>query len=170
MDALLEARVRVAIGSGGNASRLGFDPFAEARLLLRFLEGKIEAPATYALDALSPNGAMGLGIPGGMIEAGKTADLVLLDLEADPSETYEQSARRVVELGGPNLVRTVWVAGRVVASDGRPRLSEPPDTSDEELLRTRGLAGVKTEQERRQFGTAMGNATRVLWRSRGWRL
>jgi 5-methylthioadenosine/S-adenosylhomocysteine deaminase len=170
MDALLEARVRIAIGSGGNASRLGFDPFAEARLLLRFLEGKIEAPATYALDAIGPNGAMGLGIAGGMIEAGRPADLVLLDLDADPTDNYEQTALRVIENGGPHIVRTVWVAGRVVASDGRPRLAEPPSESEEDALRERMLPRVMAEADRRPVRRAIGTATRALWRAKGWRL
>lgn len=170
IDAMLEARVRVAIGSGGNASRLGFDPFAEARLLLRFLEGKIEGPATYALDAIGPNGALGLGMPGGMIEAGKAADLLLLDLEADPSETYEQTARRVIEKGGAAAVRTVWVGGNVVASDGKPRLAAPPDAQEEDELRHALLSHVRAEEDRRQFSRAIGSATRALWRARGWRL
>jgi 5-methylthioadenosine/S-adenosylhomocysteine deaminase len=170
IDLLLDARVRVAIGSGGNASRLGFDPFAEARLLLRFLEGKIEAPATYALDAIGPNGALGLGMAGGMIEAGKAADLVLLDMEADPQQTYEQTARRVIDQGGPSVVRAVWVAGNVVASDGKPRLADAPAEEEEDQVRAMLLAQVKAEEDRRQVRRAIGSATRALWRARGWRI
>ena len=103
-------------------------------------------------------------LAGGMIEAGRPADLVLLDLDADPTDNYEQTALRVIENGGPHIVRTVWVAGRVVASDGRPRLAEPPSESEEDALRERMLPRVMAEADRRPVRRASPAASR----SRAW--
>jgi hypothetical protein len=76
----------------------------------------------------------------------------------------------VIEKGGPSVVRTVWVGGNVVASDGTPRLTRPPAIEDENEVRALLLPHVKAEEERRQFSRALGTTTRALWRARGWRI
>lgn len=169
LDLLFEAGVRLALGSDVNATRIGFDLFAEARLLLRFLDGKVEDPASRVLEMMAPAGARALGLSGGTIEVGQDADLVMVDVEAEPHEPHETVARRLLEEAGPGAIRNVWVAGQVVAADGRPVSAEAPTSEEEAGMRKAAAKHVLDEEDRATMARAIRFLTRRRWRARGWR-
>lgn len=169
LETLLEAGVPLALGSDVNATRIGFDLFAEARLLLRFLDGRVDDPASRLLEMMAPAGARALGLPGGSIEVGGEADLVMLDVEA-PQGGHEEVARRIVDQAGPSTVRTVWVGGQIVASEGRSVLSPAPEQEEETGLRRASVERVVEAEARSTLGRAIGAVTRGFWRARGWRI
>jgi cytosine/adenosine deaminase-related metal-dependent hydrolase len=170
IDLLMERGVRLALSSASNATRLGHDLFAEARLVMRFLEGKLDQAGSAVLEMVSPNGARALGFDGGTIEVGKPADFVLLDVDADAHEAYETTCRRIIDKAGPSAVRTVWVGGQVVCADGKPSLASPPNHEEEASVRSAVVPIVEREVARPTMARAFRFATRSLWRSRGWRI
>ncbi len=143
---LVEAGVNVALGVDGGASRTGFDPFRELRLLLPALEGRIEAPASTALEIATRNGGRALGLKVGTLEVGQRADLVAVDADYLESDSHEAIAELVVRTARPETLRTVWVEGRAVASAGRVVLEAPPSAAREDEVRRRlaeGAAGTR---------------------------
>lgn len=140
LEAFVEAGVNLALGSDGGASRIAFDPFRELRLLLRLFRGRVSSPATTALEIATRGGARALGLNAGAVEVGRAADLVAIDVAAQDGEEHEALAVRIIEEGGPERVRTVWVDGQVVAADGRLVSGSLPREVDERALRQRLLA------------------------------
>jgi len=116
---LLERGVSVSLGADGAPCNNRLDMFTEMRtaaLLQKVIHGPAAMPALTALRMATINGARALGLVDqlGSIEAGKQADLALVDLSRlhatpapDPVSTLVYSA----EAGD---VDTVIIAGRVV--------------------------------------------------------
>lgn len=141
-EQLLEAGVNLALGADTGATRLDFDPFRELRLLYAALKDRVSAPASTALEIATRGGARAYMSPSGAVEGGQFADLVALDVDAPDGEEYEALARRIVERGGPERVRTVWVGGEVVAADGRVVLAHAPSQAEENEVRARLRGGA----------------------------
>jgi 5-methylthioadenosine/S-adenosylhomocysteine deaminase len=117
IDLFVEVGLNLALGSDTNATRTGFDPLLEARLLFRMLADRITNPATLALEIATKGGARAFGLPVGAIEVGRRADLVAIDAEVSDDDA-ESLAEAVLERR--DRVRSVWIDGEVVAADGRP--------------------------------------------------
>lgn len=136
---LLEAGVELALGADGGASRTELDPFRDARLLFGLLRGWVEQPASRALEIAAHGGARALGFGSGTLEVGQPADVVLVDVAHVDSDDHEALARRILDHGGPEQVRSVYVGGERVAADGRPENLILPTMEEEDQARARIL-------------------------------
>ncbi|OLC13187.1 MAG: hypothetical protein AUH29_13900 [Candidatus Rokubacteria bacterium 13_1_40CM_69_27] len=123
---LLEAGVNVALGtdnpSANDTSSL-FDSVKFAALLQN-LDGPIPKAGSLARTALrmaTAGGARSIGLENelGAVEAGRRADLVLLDLGPLGWVPLNDPVRQLVYCENGSSVRTVLVNGRVVVDEGR---------------------------------------------------
>ena len=116
--ALLAAGVNVALGTDGAASNNRLDMFQEMRsaaLLAKAVAQDTQAmPAHAALRAATFSGARALGIEriAGSIEAGKSADLVAVDLRGPELAPCYDVVSQLVYAAGRENVSHVWVGGR----------------------------------------------------------
>ncbi len=120
--ALRAAGVTVGLGADGAACNNRLDAFDEARLaslLARAAHGPAALPANEALGMATREGAKALHLEReiGTLEAGKRADIVVLDATRLVGPGGD-AATRVVFGGGSRAVRHVVVDGRVVVRDG----------------------------------------------------
>ena len=133
---MLDRGICVSLGSDGAACNNHLDMFGEMRLaaLLQSIRlGPGALPARQALTMATRNGARALGLEAeiGSIEAGKRADLILIDRDrphlapsADPFSTLVYAAR-------PGDVRMTMVDGEILVRDGiASRLDAAQITSD----------------------------------------
>jgi len=122
--ALLEAGVNVALGTDGAASNNRLDMFQEMRhaaLLAKAVARNAEAmPAHAALRAATLAGAIALGIGAqtGSIAVGKAADITAVRLVGPELAPCFDPVSHLVYAAGREHVSHVWVAGRLVVSDG----------------------------------------------------
>ena len=119
---LVGARITVGLGADGAACNNRLDGFEEARLaslLARTLHGQGTLTAAAALVMATRTGARALHIDSevGTLEAGKRADLIVLDASrlAGPAGDPET---RIVFGGGGRAVRDVFVDGTMLVRDG----------------------------------------------------
>jgi cytosine/adenosine deaminase-related metal-dependent hydrolase len=122
---MLAAGCRVGIGADGAACNDRLDAFTEMRLAALIQKPRLgpEAlPATQVLELATLGGAraMGLETEIGSIEAGKRADLIVLDLggpHTQPEEGGADLVSRIVYSAQAADVRHVVVDGNVVVQD-----------------------------------------------------
>jgi len=118
VEELLAAGVNVALGTDGAASNNNLDMLKEmqlAALLAKGVHGTATAlPAHRALAMATLNGARALGLDHriGSLLAGKSADLVAIDLSAIACEPVYDPASQIVYTASREQVTDVWVAGR----------------------------------------------------------
>lgn len=133
VTAMLQAGIRVALGTDGAASNNRLDMFGEMRLAA--LLAKVASadatsiPAHCALRMATRNGAeaLGLGEITGSIEAGKRADICAIDFSGRDTQPCYDPVSHIVYVADRNLVSHVWVDGearvenqtRVLQSDNR---------------------------------------------------
>lgn len=113
LDALGAARVNLALGTDGPATNFRLD-------LLHEMSVAGLAPHA-ALGAATLGGAAALGIEGitGSIVAGKSADLVAIDLRGPELAPRHDPVAQLVHSAGRQHVTHVWVDGKALLSDGR---------------------------------------------------
>jgi 5-methylthioadenosine/S-adenosylhomocysteine deaminase len=115
---LQRAGVTFGIGTDGCASNNDLDMVGETRtaaLLAKAVADDASAlDAASALRAATLGGAitLGLGDRIGSIEAGKQADLALVDLDGLESQPIHNVISQLVYATGRHQVRDVWIAGR----------------------------------------------------------
>lgn len=121
---MLDAGVRIGLGSDSVASNNRMDILDEARLALLLQNGSLRSPgalaARTALELATIHGAraLGLGDVTGSLEPGKSADLCAFRIDrarATPAE--DPVATLLFALGGERATLVV-VAGRHVVEDG----------------------------------------------------
>jgi len=121
---MLTAGCRVAIGADGAPCNNRLDAFAEMRLAALIQKPRLGPevmPAATLLELATLGGARALGLESeiGSIEAGKCADLVVLDLAAPHAQPEPADLiSRIVYSAQPSDVRHVIVDGRIVVRDG----------------------------------------------------
>jgi 5-methylthioadenosine/S-adenosylhomocysteine deaminase len=121
---LLRAGINVALGTDGAASNNDLDMFSEMRsaaLLAKGVANDASAlPAAKALSMATINGARALGLQHetGSLEAGKSADLVAVDLKRINTQPVYHPISQLVYAAGREQVTHVWVAGRPVVKNG----------------------------------------------------
>ena len=142
--ALRDAGITVGIGADGAACNNRLDGFDELRLAA-LLAAALHGPGTLtAWDVLAMGTrdgarAMRLGDSIGTIEAGKKADLIVLDPErlAGPGG---DPATRIVYGGGSRAVRDVVVDGRVLVRRFVPATLDPAEVRARAAEALPGLA------------------------------
>lgn len=121
---LLQAGVNVALGTDGAASNNRLDMFQEMRhaaLLAKAVGRDAEAmPAHAALRAATLAGAIALGIGAetGSITVGKAADFTAVRLSGPELAPCFDPVSQLVYAAGREHVSHVWVAGRLLVSEG----------------------------------------------------
>ena len=128
--------VRVAIGTDGAASNNTLDMFREMRLaalLPKVSTGSASAPpARDAVKMATRDGALAMGFPdSGILEAGRAADLVLLDGDALHLNAKDIPTAIVYSACSAD-VRLTMVGGRILYRDGEYT------TIDSERVRAEG--------------------------------
>lgn len=127
---LLSNGVRVALGADGPPCNNRLSIFHEMALVAT-IHGLRHGPTTIsawtALEMATRNGAAALGLESeiGTLEPGKTADLVVVDLEEWSGLPGGDPASRIVFGGGPQMVRHTVVGGRTVVEDHRLVATDP---------------------------------------------
>jgi cytosine/adenosine deaminase-related metal-dependent hydrolase len=118
---MLRRTITVSLGADGAPCNNSLDMFREMRhaaLIQKAAHGPTVMRAQEVLELATLGGAAALGLSRsiGSIEAGKEADLLLLDLGCAgmpcAAETAEQIASAIVYSGSPDAVDSVMVAGR----------------------------------------------------------
>ena len=131
---LLAAGVAVGLGTDGPASSNDLDMFAAVRLAALLHKGAGpsathgEAAGAEALPAAQvlrmatagAAAAVGLGADVGVLEVGRRADLVAVDLDQPHTQPVFDPVSTLVYAAGRADVRHVWVDGRPVVRDGEP--------------------------------------------------
>ncbi len=121
---LLAAGIPVGLGTDGPASNNNLDMFEEmdtaAKLHKLVREDPTAMPATTVFHMATIGGAQALGIDDrvGSLEAGKLADIVLIDVRApELTPLYDVYSHLVYAIKGGH-VATVVVGGKLVVRDG----------------------------------------------------
>ncbi len=115
---LAQAGVNLCLGTDGAASNNDLDMFSEmhsAALLAKAVAGNASAlPAEAVLRMATINGARALGLEQeiGSLEAGKSADIIAVDLGTLESQPVYHPVSQLVYTAGREQVTDVWVAGR----------------------------------------------------------
>src|SRR4051794_33908176 len=126
LRAMLDAGIRVGLGTDGPASNDALDLLADARLAAQLARlAAADATALSAAEALwlaTGAAADAIGRPDlGRLTPGRQADLVHVDsrsLLMEPVGDATDVLTHLVWSGASRLVRDVWVAGRQVVRDG----------------------------------------------------
>ncbi|NOZ00432.1 MAG: amidohydrolase family protein [Deltaproteobacteria bacterium] len=147
---MMKAGVRVSLGADGAACNNNLSMFREARtasLLQKGLHGPDCLPAWDVLRMATMDGAtaLGMGDEIGTIEAGKFADIVVLDPHRCCSVPFDDPAGAIVYSMGPSNVLHVMVGGRMVVRDGlliTADVEEVMTEAQEASLRLRKRAGL----------------------------
>jgi len=143
---LRAASVPVGIATDGPSSHDRLDMFEEMRLALRLARLRAgDAGAMTPADVLTMatrEAADVLGRPDlGRIAPGSRADMILVDTTPlGPVVETDDLVTHLVYSGTPDLVRTVWVEGRIVVDEGRPLRVDMDAARTEVVQRARRLA------------------------------
>jgi len=122
IPAMLKAGVNVALGTDGVSSHNSIDMFADMKLAAILHNGVERDPmamtARQALEMATVSGARALGRNTGRIEAGRVADLILVDFDApNLIPCHDEAENLVFSAHGSN----VWMnmaRGRVIYKNG----------------------------------------------------
>ncbi|OGS50244.1 MAG: hypothetical protein A3K65_08650 [Euryarchaeota archaeon RBG_16_68_12] len=116
--ALREAGVLVSLGTDGAASNNNLDMLEAmkfAALLQKFASGDpTAAPASEVFEMATFGGARALGVDAGLIEEGRLADIVLIDLRRPELNPAHDLKSLLVYSAHGNVVDTVVCDGRVL--------------------------------------------------------
>lgn len=120
---MLARGISVSLGADGAPCNNRLDMFSEMRtaaLIQKALHGAEVLPALTMLRMATIDGARALGLDReiGSIEAGKRADLTLLNLEALHTTPHPDPVSTIVYAAEASDVETVIIDGRVVLREG----------------------------------------------------
>lgn len=120
---LQQSGINVALGTDGAASNNDLDMFAEMRtaaLLAKGVSGDASAlPAETALRMATINAARALGLEDeiGSLEAGKSADIIAVDLSGIETQPIYNPVSQLVYSTDRTRVTDVWIAGKHLLKD-----------------------------------------------------
>lgn len=143
---MLERGICVSLGADGAACNNHLDMFGEMRLaamLQSVRHGPGSLTARQALWMATRNGARALGLERdiGSIEAGKRADLILVDANRPHMAPAVDPFSTVVYAAGPDDVRMSMVDGEILVRDGAAVRLDAVEIVDEARREARALAG-----------------------------
>lgn len=136
---LLDAGVRVGLGTDSPASAMAFDMWEEMRCAVMMARARSRsaeaADARLALELATTRGAEAIGLGGeiGTLTPGKPADLTVLDLSGSPFLPWHDPVVAAVFGGSPDRVALTMVAGQIRYRRG----VTPPSGADSDLVRTK---------------------------------
>ena len=122
---LLEAGANVGLGCDGAPCNNSYDMIREMKLAAVIQKGRLldplTMPATTVLEMATVRGAraMGMGSEIGSIEAGKKADLVLIDLKKPHLTPFRDVVSNIVYSAMGSDVDTVMVDGKLLLRHGK---------------------------------------------------
>ena len=122
VPAMLDAGVRLALGSDGAASNNRLNMFTEmgrAALLHKAAGDPETMPARTVLDMATRGGAAAMGGDGGPLAVGRPADCIALDLSAPNMQPLFNAASHAVYAATGMEVALTMVAGEILYRDGR---------------------------------------------------
>jgi 5-methylthioadenosine/S-adenosylhomocysteine deaminase len=116
---LLEAGVRVGLGTDSPSSAIDFDMWAEMRAAIMLQRARtaradaLSAQAALELATVRAADAIGLGETVGSLTPGKRADLIVLDMKGSPFLPWDDPVSSAVYGGAPHRVARSLVAGEI---------------------------------------------------------
>jgi len=122
IQAMLQRNINVCLGTDGAASNNCLDMFREMFLVTGLAKYKnCDASAVDAYEVLKMatiNGAKALNLNCGVLEAGKLADLIILDLYQPNMQPMNNIAKNIVYSGSKSNVKCTMVNGEILYEDG----------------------------------------------------
>ena len=143
---MLARGISVSLGADGAACNNRLDMFTEMRtaaLLQKAMHGPEVLPAARALRMATIEGARALGLDQhiGSIEAGKRADVIVVDLaQSHSSPQLDHVASALVYSAGSSDVRATIIDGRVSMRDGELLTLDESSVIDDANREARSLA------------------------------
>ena len=148
---MLAAGCHVGIGADGAPCNNRLDAFAEMRLAALIQKPRLgpdALPAAQALELATLGGARAMGLEAeiGSIEAGKCADLIVVDLGGPHTQPEDADLiSRIVYSASAADVRHVIVDGRIVVQDGTLKTADVGEirrAANDQARRLRRAVGV----------------------------
>lgn len=122
IQAMLQKKINICLGTDGPASNNCLDMFREMFLVTGLAKYKnCDASAVDAYEVLKMatiNGAKALNLNCGVLEAGKLADLIILDLHQPNMQPIHNIAKNIVYSGSKSNVKCTMVNGEILYEDG----------------------------------------------------
>ena len=122
IQAMLQKKINICLGTDGPASNNCLDMFREMFLVTGLAKYKnCDASAVDAYEVLemaTVNGAKALNLNCGVLEAGKLADLIILDLHQPNMQPIHNIAKNIVYSGSKSNVKCTMVNGKILYEDG----------------------------------------------------
>ncbi len=152
---LLSNGVNVSLGTDGGLNNNTHDMFGEMKsacLLqnsVRRSARAISAETVFEMATLAGAKAIGRGHELGSLEAGKLADIVLLDLKRAHTTPVHDIVSNLVFTANNSNVNTVLIGGRIVLRDGKIESVDEEailDRAQERAERARSDLGLSTSQ------------------------
>lgn len=136
--------VSVSLGADGAACNNTLDMFREIRLatlLQKAHHGSAALPASEVLHMATAAGAAALGWDGvmGVLEPGAWANLVLVNLDTVHATPTADPLSSLVYCARSADIRSVWLAGQQVVSEGRLTLWDEEEVRRDASRETRAL-------------------------------
>ena len=148
---LIDAGVTVILGSDGNAPDRGFDMFRHMFQCMHYQRTHFHDPSYMpqgkVLEMVTIDSARALGVESelGSLEAGKKADLILVDMEKPHLYPFNMPVYRITNFASGHDVDTVMVdgkvlmEGRVVKSVSESEVLELAQRATERMLDRAGV-------------------------------
>ena len=123
IQSMLQRNINVCLGTDGAASNNCLEMFREMFLvtgLAKYKEKDASAVDAYeVLKMATVNGAQALNLNCGVLEAGKLADLIILDLHQPNMQPMNNIAKNIVYSGSKSNVKCTMVNGEILYEDGQ---------------------------------------------------
>lgn len=142
---LIAKGVRVGLGVDGASTNNSQNVWETMKMAMLFQKQKLESAnfggAELALELMTRGGAAALHMEDeiGSLEAGKKADVIVIDPRRLPLAPIQTALSNLVYSNDPWAVRDVYVDGELLISDGAHRSIELPTVLDDAA---RALGGI----------------------------
>lgn len=156
---LIERGVLVALGSDAAAPDRGYDMFRHMAQAMHYHRRHFSDPSvlppgkTLEMATIDAARALGLADELGSLEAGKAADIVLVDMRKPHLTPQDMPLHAITHFANAADVDSVIVGGRVIMRGRAPQTLDPQAVIEEATERARqaidaaGLAGLRREHE-----------------------